>query len=171
MSGAKKRKKVSELRSIIVDAPILSLPVGIEVFIDIDIPRQYFIHRMIMILGNGKENHYLVVYRFWVWKDDSEWELKEASNKGKIHLGVFHGHGMMPQRDMGSHQTRFGGILRTQRMQNSCFEHQFEAFYYSHLRKLRKQATNADDVDLIHEDLDQIDDLDLEEMDINWQIA
>ncbi|GKA58142.1 putative ribonuclease H-like domain-containing protein [Tanacetum coccineum] len=28
-------------------------------------------------------------------------------------------------------------------------------------------ATNADDVDLIHEDLDQIDDLDLEEMDIN----
>ncbi|GKB93363.1 ribonuclease H-like domain-containing protein [Tanacetum coccineum] len=32
-------------------------------------------------------------------------------------------------------------------------------------------ATNADDVDLIHEDLDQIDDLDLEEMDINWQIA
>ncbi|GKE92600.1 hypothetical protein Tco_1573695, partial [Tanacetum coccineum] len=31
-------------------------------------------------------------------------------------------------------------------------------------------ATNADDVDLIHEDLDQIDDLDLEEMDINWQI-
>ncbi|GJW34172.1 ribonuclease H-like domain-containing protein, partial [Tanacetum coccineum] len=31
-------------------------------------------------------------------------------------------------------------------------------------------ATNADDVDLIHEDLDQIDDL-LEEMDINWQIA
>ncbi|GKB27757.1 ribonuclease H-like domain-containing protein [Tanacetum coccineum] len=28
-----------------------------------------------------------------------------------------------------------------------------------------------DDVDLIHEDLDQIDDLDLEEMDINWQIA
>ncbi|GJU09490.1 ribonuclease H-like domain-containing protein [Tanacetum coccineum] len=27
------------------------------------------------------------------------------------------------------------------------------------------------DVDLIHEDLDQIDDLDLEEMDINWQIA
>ncbi|GJV06923.1 uncharacterized mitochondrial protein-like protein [Tanacetum coccineum] len=32
-------------------------------------------------------------------------------------------------------------------------------------------ATNADDVDLIHEDLDQFDDLDLEEMDINWQIA
>ncbi|GKF87712.1 hypothetical protein Tco_0258589, partial [Tanacetum coccineum] len=32
-------------------------------------------------------------------------------------------------------------------------------------------ATNADDVDLIHEYLDQIDDLDLEEMDINWQIA
>ncbi|GJW58363.1 transposon ty3-I gag-pol polyprotein [Tanacetum coccineum] len=32
-------------------------------------------------------------------------------------------------------------------------------------------ATNADDVDLIHEDLDQIADLDLEEMDINWQIA
>ncbi|GKF66003.1 hypothetical protein Tco_0192520, partial [Tanacetum coccineum] len=39
-------------------------------------------------------------------------------------------------------------------------------------------ATNAVDrtykwisVDLIHEDLDQIDDLDLEEMDINWQIA
>ncbi|GJW02500.1 ribonuclease H-like domain-containing protein [Tanacetum coccineum] len=32
-------------------------------------------------------------------------------------------------------------------------------------------ATNADDVDLIHEDLDQIDDLDLEEMDIKLEIA
>ncbi|GKA94500.1 ribonuclease H-like domain-containing protein [Tanacetum coccineum] len=32
-------------------------------------------------------------------------------------------------------------------------------------------ATNADEVDLIHEDLDQIDDMDLEEIDINWQIA
>ncbi|GKG41234.1 hypothetical protein Tco_0470446, partial [Tanacetum coccineum] len=32
-------------------------------------------------------------------------------------------------------------------------------------------SSKADDVDLIHEDLDQIDDLDLEEMDINWQIA
>ncbi|GKG51563.1 hypothetical protein Tco_0541947, partial [Tanacetum coccineum] len=32
-------------------------------------------------------------------------------------------------------------------------------------------ATNAADVDLIHEDLYQIDDLELEEMDINWQIA
>ncbi|GJV39623.1 hypothetical protein Tco_1418063 [Tanacetum coccineum] len=37
--------------------------------------------------------------------------------------------------------------------------------------KMQSQSTNADDVDLIHEDLDQIDDLDLEEMDINWQIA
>ncbi|GJT82441.1 hypothetical protein Tco_1056783 [Tanacetum coccineum] len=32
-------------------------------------------------------------------------------------------------------------------------------------------ATNADDVDLIHEDLDQIDDLDLEERPYNLQIA
>ncbi|GJU01205.1 retrovirus-related pol polyprotein from transposon TNT 1-94 [Tanacetum coccineum] len=31
-----------------------------------------------------------------------------------------------------------------------------------------QKPANADDVDLIHEDLDQIDDLDLEEMDINW---
>ncbi|GKD01047.1 ribonuclease H-like domain-containing protein [Tanacetum coccineum] len=49
-----------------------------------------------------------------------------------------------------------------------------EALYLSRLRKLRGKgmiATNADDVDLIHDDLDQIDDLDLEEMDINWQIA
>ncbi|GKA82706.1 ribonuclease H-like domain-containing protein [Tanacetum coccineum] len=32
-------------------------------------------------------------------------------------------------------------------------------------------ATHADDVDLLHKDLEQIDDLDLEEMDINWHIA
>ncbi|GJY24244.1 hypothetical protein Tco_0397902 [Tanacetum coccineum] len=40
-----------------------------------------------------------------------------------------------------------------------------------HSAKHNSGTTNADDVDLIHEDLDQIDDLDLEEMDINWQIA
>ncbi|GJV19821.1 hypothetical protein Tco_1368841 [Tanacetum coccineum] len=29
----------------------------------------------------------------------------------------------------------------------------------------------SEDLDLLHEDLEQIDDLDIEEMDINWQIA
>ncbi|GJS07005.1 ribonuclease H-like domain-containing protein [Tanacetum coccineum] len=32
-------------------------------------------------------------------------------------------------------------------------------------------AKQAEDWDLLHEDLEQIDDLDIEEMDINWQIA
>ncbi|GJV02172.1 ribonuclease H-like domain-containing protein [Tanacetum coccineum] len=32
-------------------------------------------------------------------------------------------------------------------------------------------ATQSNDLDLLHEDLEQIDDVDIEEMDINWQIA
>ncbi|GJR73183.1 ribonuclease H-like domain-containing protein [Tanacetum coccineum] len=32
-------------------------------------------------------------------------------------------------------------------------------------------AKQSEDMDLLHEDLEQIDDLDIEEMDINWQIA
>ncbi|GKC08564.1 hypothetical protein Tco_1000174 [Tanacetum coccineum] len=32
-------------------------------------------------------------------------------------------------------------------------------------------AKQLEDWDLLHEDLEQIDDLDIEEMDINWQIA
>ncbi|GJW70185.1 hypothetical protein Tco_0127102, partial [Tanacetum coccineum] len=32
-------------------------------------------------------------------------------------------------------------------------------------------AKQSEDLDLLHEDLEQIDDLDIEEMDINWQIA
>ncbi|GJX55359.1 ribonuclease H-like domain-containing protein, partial [Tanacetum coccineum] len=32
-------------------------------------------------------------------------------------------------------------------------------------------AKQSEDLDLLHEDLEQIDDIDIEEMDINWQIA
>ncbi|GJS71085.1 hypothetical protein Tco_0703926 [Tanacetum coccineum] len=32
-------------------------------------------------------------------------------------------------------------------------------------------AKQSEDLDLLHEDLEQIDDMDIEEMDINWQIA
>ncbi|GJS43361.1 hypothetical protein Tco_0568404 [Tanacetum coccineum] len=32
-------------------------------------------------------------------------------------------------------------------------------------------AKQSKDLDLLHEDLEQIDDVDIEEMDINWQIA
>ncbi|GKE70408.1 ribonuclease H-like domain-containing protein [Tanacetum coccineum] len=32
-------------------------------------------------------------------------------------------------------------------------------------------ATSVEDLDLLHEDLEHIDDMDIEEMDINWQIA
>ncbi|GJS91303.1 hypothetical protein Tco_0773939 [Tanacetum coccineum] len=32
-------------------------------------------------------------------------------------------------------------------------------------------AKQSEDWDLLHEDLEQIDDVDIEEMDINWQIA
>ncbi|GJT95942.1 hypothetical protein Tco_1091460 [Tanacetum coccineum] len=53
-------------------------------------------------------------------------------------------------------RSRFGLAMQTQRNAKAVF---------------KNNSTNADDVDLIHEDLDQIDDLDLEEMDINWQIA
>ncbi|GKF97622.1 hypothetical protein Tco_0293443, partial [Tanacetum coccineum] len=32
-------------------------------------------------------------------------------------------------------------------------------------------AKQSEDLDLLHEDVEQIDDVDIEEMDINWQIA
>ncbi|GKA13045.1 retrovirus-related pol polyprotein from transposon TNT 1-94, partial [Tanacetum coccineum] len=51
------------------------------------------------------------------------------------------------------------------------FLSQVKASSSKHKPSKAQDITNADDVDLIHEDLDQIDDLDLEEMDINWQIA
>ncbi|GJW72572.1 hypothetical protein Tco_0129489 [Tanacetum coccineum] len=54
---------------------------------------------------------------------------------------------------------------------NVAFLSQAKASSSKHKPSHSSGTTNADDVDLIHEDLDQIDDLDLEEMDINWQIA
>ncbi|GJU59005.1 ribonuclease H-like domain-containing protein [Tanacetum coccineum] len=170
-------------------------------------------------------------------ESDSEWELKEAVNKGKD--GVYrvlppNHHG--EQRSWAAIMRRFGGVMQLEKkggkkMQKRCFKTTFEAIYYlskgcledrvmigfqnyftvgcpwcsvsdddANQKFLRKSkeiifftgigeskqtatpgladevihsflATNADDVDLIHDDLDQIDDLDLEEMDINWQIA
>ncbi|GKE79478.1 hypothetical protein Tco_1545598, partial [Tanacetum coccineum] len=54
---------------------------------------------------------------------------------------------------------------------NVAFLLQAKASSSKHKTSHHSRTTNVDDVDLIHEDLDQIDDLDLEEMDINWQIA
>ncbi|GJT51683.1 ribonuclease H-like domain-containing protein [Tanacetum coccineum] len=39
------------------------------------------------------------------------------------------------------------------------------------LNKFIHLAKQSEDLDLLHEDLEQIDDVDIEEMDINWQIA
>ncbi|GKA92739.1 ribonuclease H-like domain-containing protein [Tanacetum coccineum] len=84
---------------------------------------------------------------------------------------------MMPKMIWGSHQDKFcveKGYDRFQKLLSQLdalgagvtdedANHKFLSYHLF--------TTNADDVDLIHEDLDQIDDLDLEEMDINWQIA
>ncbi|GKD86392.1 ribonuclease H-like domain-containing protein, partial [Tanacetum coccineum] len=41
----------------------------------------------------------------------------------------------------------------------------------SSINKVKSSHTGAyEDLDLLHEDLEQIDDMDIEEMDINWQI-
>ncbi|GKA98833.1 hypothetical protein Tco_0826770 [Tanacetum coccineum] len=44
-------------------------------------------------------------------------------------------------------------------------------FFYFFKTISRKRKVPAEDLDLLHEDLEQIDDLDIEEIDINWQIA
>ncbi|GJV70601.1 hypothetical protein Tco_1490596, partial [Tanacetum coccineum] len=112
---------------------------------------------------------------------DSEWETHEASTKGK---------GLVYTGSSPTTQTK-SLLIEERRKARTLL---LMAVPKDHLRRfhcwmmnkeilaaiqdtiwwkyaLKKQATNADDVDLIHEDLDQIDDLDLEEMDINWQIA
>ncbi|GJV96159.1 ribonuclease H-like domain-containing protein [Tanacetum coccineum] len=103
-------------------------------------------------------------------------------------------HGMDDAKEIwAAIKTRFSGNANSKKMQKAVLKQQFKAFTisskeslekgYDRFQKLLSQldclellglpcdTTNADDVDLIHEDLDQIDDLDLEEMDINWQIA
>ncbi|GJX58096.1 putative ribonuclease H-like domain-containing protein [Tanacetum coccineum] len=59
-------------------------------------------------------------------------------------------------------RTRFGGNANSKKMQKAVFKQQFEAF---------KISSSEGGLDLLHEDLEQIDNLDIEEMDINWQIA
>ncbi|GJU88605.1 putative ribonuclease H-like domain-containing protein [Tanacetum coccineum] len=82
----------------------------------------------------------------------------------KDHLRRFHG--MDDAKEIwAAIKTRFGGNANSKKMQKAVLKQQFEAFTISSKESLEKG------LDLIHEDLDQIDDLDLEEMDINWQIA
>ncbi|GJR49586.1 ribonuclease H-like domain-containing protein, partial [Tanacetum coccineum] len=89
------------------------------------------------------------------------------------------------KRDGEAIRTRFGGNANSKKMQKAVFKQQFEAFKISNseglekgydrfqqlLSQLEALQQTTEDLDLLHEDLKQIDDLDIEEMDINWQIA
>ncbi|GJR90567.1 ribonuclease H-like domain-containing protein [Tanacetum coccineum] len=90
-------------------------------------------------------------------------------------------------------RTRFGGNTNSKKMQKVVLKQQFEAFSISssegtctHTSSNNIQerevpagfadeviyslfAKQSEDLDLLHEDLEQIDDVDIEEMDINWQ--
>ncbi|GJV81238.1 hypothetical protein Tco_1517108 [Tanacetum coccineum] len=114
----------------------------------------------------------------------------------KEHMRRFHG--MDDAKEIWEAiRTRFGGNANSKKIQKAVFKQQFEAFKISSSRRylarpLLLQNTNipkeipagfadeviyslfakqSEDWDLLHEDLEQIDDLDIEEMDINWQIA
>ncbi|GJY62607.1 hypothetical protein Tco_0464067 [Tanacetum coccineum] len=77
----------------------------------------------------------------------------------KDHLRRFHG--MDDAKDIwAAIKTRFGGNANSKKMQKAVLKQQFEAFTISSKESLERER-----------DLDQIDDMDLEEMDLNWQIA
>ncbi|GKA92974.1 hypothetical protein Tco_0814960 [Tanacetum coccineum] len=132
---------------------------------------------MIMILTWAMEmEHYLEYIDNEVWKVIQNGNLKKRVTKGKdgvyrIISDVFHG--MDDAKVVG--QTHQDTVLcsgsyssyttSSSKATPTATPGLADEVIHSFL------ATNADDVDIIHEDLDQIDDLDLEEMDINWQIA
>ncbi|GJR30518.1 putative ribonuclease H-like domain-containing protein [Tanacetum coccineum] len=75
-------------------------------------------------------------------------------------------HKLKPHQASISHITTQASSLTSD---NVAFLSQAKASSSKHKPSHSLGTTNADDVDLIHEDLDQIDDMDLEEMDINWE--
>ncbi|GJS79406.1 hypothetical protein Tco_0729287 [Tanacetum coccineum] len=78
-------------------------------------------------------------------------------------------HGMDDAKEIwDAIRTRFGGNANSKKMQKAVLKQQFEAFTISSSEGLEK---GYEDLDLLHEDLEQIDDIDIEEMDINWHIA
>ncbi|GJV04526.1 ribonuclease H-like domain-containing protein [Tanacetum coccineum] len=98
----------------------------------------------------------------------------------KEHMRRFHG--MDDAKEIWEAiRTRFGGNANSKKMQKAVFKQQFEAFKissseglekgYDRFQQLLSQLEAHEDWELLHEDLEQIDDLDIEEMDINWQIA
>ncbi|GJR86789.1 ribonuclease H-like domain-containing protein [Tanacetum coccineum] len=98
----------------------------------------------------------------------------------KEHMRRFHG--MDDAKEIWEAiRTRFGGNANSKKMQKAVFKQQFEAFKisnseglekrYDRFQQLLSQLEAHEDWDLLHEDLEQIDDVDIEEMDINWQIA
>ncbi|GJU54827.1 hypothetical protein Tco_1228541 [Tanacetum coccineum] len=112
----------------------------------------------------------------------------------KEHMRRFHG--MDDAKEIWEAiRTRFGGNANSKKMQKAVFKQQFEAFKISNSEGLEKgydrfqqllsqlEAHGAEvstedanhkflrSLDLLHEDLEQIDDVYIEEMDINWQIT
>ncbi|GKC04664.1 hypothetical protein Tco_0996274 [Tanacetum coccineum] len=81
-------------------------------------------------------------------------------------------------KDLGSHsETRFGGNANSKKISctpstsstNIPEKEVLAGFADEVIYSLF--AKQIEDLDLLHEDLEQIDDVDIEEMDINWQIA
>ncbi|GKB36732.1 hypothetical protein Tco_0881674 [Tanacetum coccineum] len=116
----------------------------------------------------------------------SEWKLQRKENFISLDIERmedmrrFHGMGY-DAKEIGKPYKELGlVVMQIQRNAEAVFKHQFEAFKNIHMFwqwfALRSYiyslfAKQSEDWDLLHEDLEQINDLDIEEMDINWQIA
>ncbi|GKE14247.1 hypothetical protein Tco_1421824, partial [Tanacetum coccineum] len=105
--------------------------------------------------------------------DNDVWKERKAKNIllmaiPKEHMRRFHGMDDAKERDLGSHpetSTCTPSTSSTYISKKEVLAGFADEVIYSLFAK------QSEDWDLLHEDLEQIDDLDIEEMDINWQIA
>ncbi|GKA47653.1 hypothetical protein Tco_0740536 [Tanacetum coccineum] len=66
-------------------------------------------------------------------------------------------------------KSRFGGNDESKKMQKYILKQQFEGFSVSNTEGLHKGYDSCPQLD--HEDLEQLDEYDLEEMNLKWQVA
>ncbi|GJU98819.1 hypothetical protein Tco_1328090 [Tanacetum coccineum] len=112
--------------------------------------------------------------------DNDVWKLlkreKEAKNIllmviPKEHMRRFHRNWMMQKKSGKTIRTSlcaWSNLAMTMRTKPDVDTLSIDDLY-NNLRVFEQEI--QEDWDLLHEDLEQIDDLDIEEMDINWQIA
>ncbi|GJZ39728.1 putative ribonuclease H-like domain-containing protein [Tanacetum coccineum] len=137
--------------------------------------------RRVMIMGNEME-HYLEYIDNEVWK-----VIQNGNSKKRISIGK---DGVV--RVLSHSAAEIQAVKKERKAKNIVFEQEIQgapktstsaqnvAFVSQSKKALAGFADEviyslfakqSEDWDLLHEDLEQIDDLDIEEMDINWQIA